>query len=170
MSTNLITVPSQPVAFIAIDKVQGQAQMSGKENQIDVLDWSWSKSQSIDVQKEGGRTGQATASNLTFIKPVDLSTPVLARLLVKSEHVANAVLSLVKTGTGGNTDTYKLTLINVVIAKIDHGLVDQNGRFYERVELNFEAFKSEYTQVQGGVPKGTIKSGWNFRTNAEYTG
>jgi type VI secretion system secreted protein Hcp len=168
--TNLISVPAQPVAFILLDKVQGQAQMAGKENHIDVLDWSWSKSQSVDVQKEGGRAGRATASNLTFIKPVDLATPVLARLLVKSEHVATAVLSLIKTGTGGNTDTYKLTLVNVAIAKIDHGLVDKDGRFYERVELNFEAFKSEYTQIQGGVPKGTIKSGWNFRTNAEHAG
>src|SRR5436190_14001604 len=96
--TNLVTLPSQPVAFIAIDKVKGQAQMAGKENQIDVLDWSWSKTQAIDVQKEGGRTGQATSSNLVFIKPVDLSSPVLARALVKSDHLGNAVLTLVKTG------------------------------------------------------------------------
>jgi len=158
---------STPVAFIAIDQVQGESAV--KDDQIDVLGWSWNLQQPADTRVEAGANGKAFANNLTFTKPVDKATPALLRYLLKCTHLKTAVLSTIKTLDGQMIDTYKLTMSNVVIAEMGPGLVDDNGRACEQIELNFDKFIIEYNQIKGGVAQGGVKYGWDLRKNVEYS-
>ena len=73
--------------FLELDDVEGESLKSGFEGKIDILQYSWSSTQSATRHSgTGGGSGQANVGDIHFSKYLDKSTPVLYKYLLHGKH------------------------------------------------------------------------------------
>ena len=155
--------------FLKIDDVKGESQDDkGHKDEIDVLSWSWGMTQSGSSHVGGGSgTSKVSVRDITIVKRVDKSTPVLIKQCCKGIHFKLAQLTVRKAG-GDPLEYFKMKLHQVLISSITTGEVDQDGFMIETVGLNFAAFELEYDPQGGkGSGSGAVPAKWNIAKNSE---
>jgi type VI secretion system secreted protein Hcp len=161
--------------FVQIDSqdggaVQGESVVGDYKDQIEVSSWSWGVSQSGSASSsQGGSTGTANVTDLTFTANVDKSFPILAQMAGKGTHVKDATLTICKTGG---------TLLPYLVIKMTGGLVSQvaiGGTSSDSgaptqvmtVALNFAKVEFDYTpQTTAGAGGAAVSGAIDISGNA----
>jgi type VI secretion system secreted protein Hcp len=155
-------------AFLKLGDIKGESVSKGKEEQIDVLAWSWGLSQSGTLHMgSGGGAGKVNVQDLNFTKYVDAATPNLIKACCDGKHIDEAVLTFRKAG-GTPLEYLVLTLTEVMVTMVSTGGSSGEDRFTENVVLNFAKFKLSYQpqDSKGAKKGGAIEAEYHIAENA----
>lgn len=154
--------------FIKIAGIPGESFVSGHENEIDVLSWSWGVSNIGTAHGGGGMgAGKASFTDITITKQVDKSSPALYKVCADGKHITEATLVCRKAGEK------PLEYITIVMQEIlvtgihtADSFGQGNGSGNETVTLNFGKVKYKYVQQTAEGSAGDIVDfNWNIRAN-----
>jgi len=147
--------------FLSLSGISGEA----INNLIAVNSFSTGVAVPVSIGAGGISAGKATFTNVTIIKPLDLSSPVLALDCANGTHIATAVLTVVDQ-TSGNT-LYTVTLGTVIISSVSTGDGTSN-RPTETVTIAYSNIQWTYQQLDGSGNKvgSPVTHNWNLVTNA----
>jgi len=142
-------------SFMKLAGVEGESPVSGHENEIQILSWSWGMSQTGTTHDgTGGGAGKVNVQDLSFTKYVDKASPTLAIACCKGTHYGEATITLRKAG--GDALVYlTLKLTDIIITSVSMGGSSGEDRQTENVTLNFAAYEYSYQpQDNKGAKKG----------------
>lgn len=155
-------------AFLKLGDIKGESVAKGKEEQIDILAWSWGLSQSGTLHMgSGGGAGKVNVQDISFTKYVDSATPNLIKACCDGKHFDEAVLTFRKAG-GTPLEYLALTLTEVMVTAVSTGGTSGEDRFTENVTLNFAKFKLSYQpqDSKGAKKGGAIEAEYSIAENA----
>lgn len=131
--------------MLEITDVKGESQVAGYEDQIDVVDWDWSMTQSgISHLGSGSGAGRVTVQDLMVVKYVDSATHALMRACCNGKHFPKAKLTVRKAG-GEPMPYLEVTMEQVMVTNVSTGSELVNERQAERIALNFAKVTVDYT-------------------------
>ena len=99
--------------FLDVASIPGDSTEEGHKDWIEVL--SYSLGVTNPAAPGGGSSGHASFSDVSFSKLVDSSSPKLFDATASGQHIADAVLDLVKSGGKGNQTFLKYTFSDVLV-------------------------------------------------------
>lgn len=149
--------------------VKGESKISGHEDEIDVLAWSWGMSQSGSMHVGGGGgSGKVAVQDVSITKYVDKASSIILKKCCNGTHFDEAVLTIRKAGGDAPVEYYKLTMKKVIISSISTGGSGGEDQLTENITMNFANFASSYTpQQDDGSADAAIDAGWDIEANVE---
>lgn len=155
--------------FAKYDGVDGESKDSNHDKWIDVLSIDWGMYNPVNTSGAGGGeriSGGVNFDDLSMTKYIDKSTPALMTSCASGTVFGTVELSLTRTGTGGETQTYmKITMTDVIITSISTGGSGGEDRITENVTLNFTRIKVDYSTLPDGRPSGVEPFTWDVVQN-----
>jgi type VI secretion system secreted protein Hcp len=158
---------AQVDAFLALDGIQGESQDSVHANQIDVLSWSWSLTNSGSAHfAKGMGQGKVQVGDIHIVKRVDSATPILMQACTTGTHIANGTLTVRKAGGTSALEYFVIKLQNILISSIRTSSDPSSPVLMEDVSLNFGWFQVTYTpQEEQGSGGATVDFGYDIQQN-----
>ena len=155
--------------FLKFASIKGDSQVTGHEDEVEVLGWSWGAHQSGTMHRgRGGGAGKVSVNDLSITKHVDRATPNLWKLCCNGKHEEEAVLTIRKAGGNDPVEYLKITLEEVLVAYVQSSGAEGEDLITESITLNFAKFKLEYTPQEGdGSAGASVETGWDIRKNEE---
>jgi type VI secretion system secreted protein Hcp len=153
--------------MIKLTDIQGESKKSGHEGEIDVMSISWGASNSVQTGYGGGGggAGNASFSDMTFIKTVDSSSNELFRRCANGKPIDEAVVTFRKQG-GEQQEYLTITLDNVVISQYTSSAGGSDPT--ESVGLAYDKIKFEYKEQQEDGSLGGAKTfAWDVKAALE---
>jgi type VI secretion system secreted protein Hcp len=153
-------------AYLVIDGIPGPS--TSKTNAIDVLSFSFGASQTavIGAGSSGGeaRAGRADVSNLTIMKVLDKTSPLLFDHCVAGNYLTKVDLIYDKAmGSSSNQqDYFALHLTDALITSLQ--LSGSNENPMESVSFAFSKIQVAYNPEEKGALKGFIEKGFDVLT------
>ncbi|MDI1252943.1 type VI secretion system tube protein Hcp [Thermomonas sp.] len=134
--------------FLELDGVKGESTDDKHPGTIELQSFSWGASSGVSIgsASTGGGVGKATFSEFNMTKAVDISSPKLALISARGEHIKKAKIYIRKSGgAAGQVDyqVYELDTIFVTGIQVSGGA---GGEFHENLSLSPTKFKWEYKQ------------------------
>lgn len=153
---------------LKLEGIDGESLKKEHENQIDVVSFNYGATMSGVSHEGGGSTaGQANVQDVTIIKHVDKSSPLLFLNCLKGTHIPTATLYCRKQG-GEAVDYLVITLKQVLVTSVQTGGSGTDDRVLETVNLNFSEISVQYTPQAGtGAGQGPVVKAWNVTQGAE---
>ena len=157
--------------YLKLDGIEGESLDSAHSAEINVLSFDYGTTQSATAHEGGGSTsGRADVHDMTLVKHVDKSSPLLFHLACSGTHIAKAVLSVRKAGGKAPVDYLVITLEQVLVSSFKGGAQGSADRVSETLVLNFATIKVEYTpQKEDGSGTAKVTKGWNISKNIEHS-
>ena len=157
-------------AFLKLGDIEGESQVKGFEDYIQVLAWSWGMSQSGTTHMgKGAGGGKANVQDLSITHYVDAATPRLMTACCSGEHFKDGgELVLRKAGKEALIYlTYKFS--PVIITSVSVGGSEGEEQLTENFTINFGKFEVSYQpqSATGAAEGGTKDGGWDIVSNAE---
>ncbi len=149
------------------ESIVGKGGKPSHENEIDVISWSWGITQTGSSHVgSGGGAGTADVHDLTIVKYVDKSSPIIASACFNGSHLKQAVLTCIKVAGGEPgkpkvaVDFVKITMTGtVMVSSFSPGGSGSDDRFTETITLHFSDVEYEYTpQKADNTPDTPIPS------------
>lgn len=161
-----VVAPPTPVAsvrgYLKIDDIPGESADDEHKEWIEVLSYGHGISRPVDLAG-GGSTDRSAHQDVSIIKRVDKSTPLLSLHVCNGTHIGDVTLDLVRVDSGGKHIPYmKYTLTNVIVTS--YGAVGGSGGEApaEDFSLNYEKITWTYTTTdEQGTPTGTVENHWD---------
>jgi type VI secretion system secreted protein Hcp len=148
-------------AYLIVDGRPGPS--TSKPNAIDILSFSFGASQTavIGVGSSGGeaRSGRANLSDLTIMKVVDKTTPLLFDDCVTGNYLKTVDVIYDKPMGDDQQDYYKIHLENALITSIQNSGSSENP--VESISFAYSKIKVSYNPEEGGSLKGFIDKGFD---------
>lgn len=149
-------------AYLKVDGRPGAS--TSKQDHIDVLSFSFGASMEhvIGPHSAGGeaRVGRANIQNLTVMKAIDKTSPLLFDDCVTGNVLKTVDLIYDKPMGDQQEDYYKIHMENALITSIQHSGSNENPM--ESVSFAFEKYKVSYNPEEGGKLKGFIDKGFDL--------
>jgi type VI secretion system secreted protein Hcp len=152
--------------FLKIDGVKGESVDHKHADSIDVISFSWGMAQSGTAHSgPGAGSGKVKVQDITVLKFMDTSTPVLLAACCSGKHFSNALLTVRKAGEKP-LEYLRLKLTDVMITHQSTAASRADDRLTENVVLNFAKYEVLYTpQKRDGTADATVESGWDIAKN-----
>jgi type VI secretion system secreted protein Hcp len=148
-------------AYLKIDGRPGPS--TSKQDHIDILSFSFGSSQThvIGPGSSGGesRAGRADVSNVTIMKVLDKTSPLLWDDCVTGNYLNSADIIYDKPMGDQQEDYFKIHMEKVLITSIQLSGSAENPT--ESVSFAFEKIKISYNPEEGGKLKGFIDKGFD---------
>ena len=157
--------------YLKLDNIKSESLNSAHSAKINILSFDYGTTQSATAHEGGGSTsGRADVHDMTLVKHVDKSSPLLFHLACSGTHIAKAVLSVRKAGGKAPVDYLVITLEQVLVSSFKGGAQGSADRVSETLVLNFATIKVEYTpQKEDGSGLAKVAKGWNIAKNIEHS-
>ena len=132
--------------FLKLDGIDGESKDHKHKDEIEVFSWSWG----ISVPTAGGtQTGRATPKELTVLKPIDKSSPVLMKTACEGHHISGGTLTLVNKET--QLEYLKIKLTDILISGYQIGGGSAGGAVpMDQVSFNFSSINVQAASKRGG--------------------
>jgi len=153
--------------FLKLDGVEAESTDDKHKGEIEVLSFSWGVSNAGTAGRGGGQGGgKSAATDLSFVKQLDKSSPTLYIACATGQHFKNAVLTCRKAG-GGQQEYLKFTLEDVFISShVTSGSGGGDIVPTESVTLNFAKMEHSYKEQKvDGSLGGEVKQKYDFAAN-----
>jgi type VI secretion system secreted protein Hcp len=152
--------------FIKIGDIKGESADDKHKDEVDVLAWSWSMSQTGTTHGgTGGGAGKVNVQDMTVTKYVDNATPYLMEACATGQHLREAVLTARKV-EDSPFQYLKIKMTDVMITNVATGGSAEDERVTENVSLNFAQYEVEYTpQMPDGSAGAAITTGFDIAAN-----
>ncbi len=155
--------------FLKIDGVPGDSQVSGHEDQMEILAFSHGVSQQVtsDVSNKQRTSGRPNHQDLNITKYIDNSSPIMNQDCCKGVIHPEAVLTITRNDEGEVLDFLVITLKDVIISQISIG-GSGGGKPTENISLNYShiTWEVKVQEKEGGSSGGNVGT-WNLATNKE---
>jgi type VI secretion system secreted protein Hcp len=156
-------------AYLVIDGREGPS--TSRPGAIDVLSFKFGASQTavMGVGASGGetRSGRADISNLSIMKVLDKTSPLLWDDCTTGNVLTKAALYYDKPMGDQQVDYFKIELEEVVITNVNHTGSSENPT--ESVTLAFSKAKFCYNPEDGqGNLAGWVEKGYDLKTLKPY--
>jgi len=149
-------------AYLKVDGRPGAS--TSKKDHIDVLSFSFGASMQhvIGPGSAGAeaRAGRANIQDLTIMKSVDKTSPLLFDDCVTGNVLKTVDLIYDKPMGDQQEDYYKLHMENALITSIQHSGSSENPM--ESISFAFEKYKVSYNPEEEGKLKGFIDKGFDL--------
>jgi type VI secretion system secreted protein Hcp len=135
--------------------IEGPVTQKGREDTIEVFGWNHELISPRDPVS-GHATGKTQHSEITIIKAIDKTTPVLLRALVTNELITSWSLECWRsTMTGVQELYYRIELGDAAISRIASAQLNnqhpENANIEPREHVSFVYQKIIWTWLDGGV-------------------
>jgi type VI secretion system secreted protein Hcp len=146
--------------------VEGLAGESDLEpGAIDLASFSFGVQNAVGPGGGGGGAGRATFSDITVVKKLDKSSPVLLRACASGQHFPTVIITARKAG-GKQQEYLKYTLKDIIVTSYQPGGTSNGGRPMESLSFTFATITTEYReQLRDGSLGPPIQTCWDVRTN-----
>lgn len=149
-------------AYLKLDGRPGAS--TSKKDYIDVMSFSFGASMQhvIGPGAAGAesRVGRADVHNLTVMKVVDKTSPLLFQDCVTGSIIKTADLIYAKAGGSQQDDYYKIHMEHVLITSVQNSGSNENPS--ESISFAFEKVKVSYNPEEGGKLKGWVEKGFDL--------
>ena len=149
-------------AYLKIDGRPGAS--TSKKDCIDVLSFSFGASQQHVIGGSAGaesRAGRTEVHNLTVMKALDKTTPLLFDDCCTGNILKTVDLIYDKPMGDQQEDYFKIHMEGALITSIQHSGSNENPT--ESISFAFEKVKVSYNPEEGGKLKGSIDKGFDLR-------
>lgn len=162
--------------YLKIDGIEGDSQDEAHKNEIELIAYDWTETQSgTFAQGGGGGAGKVNMENFEFMMFTSKASPKLMLFCANGKHIKSAILTCRKAGEG-QQDFCSITMSDVIISKyrtMSHApsSIAKNANVttevpIDQVCLNFGKIEFEYkTQKTDGAMDAPVKAGYNVKTN-----
>jgi type VI secretion system Hcp family effector len=156
--------------FMKIDGIKGESTDANHKDEIEVMSFNHGVSQprSATASTAGGATaGRCNHTDLTFMKELDSSSPILNAQCCVGKHIASVVMTLRRADGDKSVPYMVYKLTDVIISSVSvSGSSDAVPM--ESVTLNYAKIEWEYTKQdrKGGASSGKTNGSWDLSKNA----
>jgi type VI secretion system secreted protein Hcp len=152
--------------LLEIEGVQGESQIEGKSNWIDIQSYSLGASNPSSVGSGSGHgAGRVSISSLSLTKVVDKASPVLFQKCCSGKHYNKAQM-VVREAGDKPIEYYIIKMTEVYIDSISWGGASEAGKPTESLTLSFAKIEIEYyPQKEDGSRGDKVPAGWDLRKN-----
>jgi len=152
-------------AYLIIDGVSGPS--TSKTNAIDVLSFSWGVSQTAvygaGASGKEAKAGRADFSNLTVMKVLDKTSPLLSDHCATGDILKKVELIYDKPVKDEQQDYFKIELTDALITSVQ--LSGSNENPTESVSFAFQKVAVSYNpEKDDGSLEGFVTKGFNLET------
>jgi type VI secretion system secreted protein Hcp len=148
-------------AYLVIDSIPGPS--TSKTNAIDILSFSFGASNTavLGAGSSGGeaRAGRADFSNLSIMKVLDKTSPLLFDSCVNGVFLKKVEILYDKPVGNTPTDYFTILLDDALITSVS--LSGSNENPMESVSFAFSKVKVSYNPEEDGAMKGFIDKGFD---------
>lgn len=147
-------------AYLVIDSIKGPS--TSKTDAIDVLSFSFGASQTatygVGASGMESKAGRADFSNLSIMKVLDKTSPLLFEACIKANVLKKITLFYDKPVGGKQADYFKITLADAIVTSQQLSGSSENPTesvsfAFQSVEVAYAAEKDDGT-IDSFVPKG----------------
>jgi type VI secretion system secreted protein Hcp len=152
--------------FLKVDGIDGESLDSKHKNEIDVLSFSWSESQSGTMAAAGGGgAGKVSMKDLIITSIVSKASPALMLACATGEHIKKATLTCRKAGKE-QQKYLEITLTDVIISSFTLGGSQGDVVPASNLSLNFTAIEFAYSpQKSDGSLDSAKRAGYDLKAN-----
>jgi len=147
-------------------EINGESQIEGHVDEIQILSWSWGVMQSGTSSMGGGMSaGRVSMQNFTFVHEVDAASTDLMVHCCNGAHIDKMTFSVRKMGTDP-LDYVVIELEQCLITTVSTGGAPGDEVVQETVTVDAAQFKVMYKeQNDQGAVEDEYEMGWNVKTN-----
>jgi len=149
--------------FLKVDGIKGESVDSKHKDEIEVLSWSWGVTQHVVAHGATFGAGAADCSELTIMKKLDISSPLLVKHCAQGAIIKSMLLTMRKAGTE-QVEYSKVTMTDCLITSVQiHG--GGGGEIpSESASFRFTKVKIEYwPQKPDGKLGGVVPYEWDIK-------
>jgi type VI secretion system secreted protein Hcp len=144
--------------------IEGESEVEGHKNEIQVLSWSWGAANISSVSGTGGSgAGKADLSDVSMMLNFDQSTPKFFKAICAGTHIASGTLSAIKAGTDGKpyltADFTEIFITGLQMSAAGEVPAVSLSFSYNQIEMNY------FMQDEKGVVKNAGKVTYSTKTN-----
>jgi type VI secretion system secreted protein Hcp len=156
---------SDVYAFLKLNGVEGEAQDSEYQNQIEVQSVSWGASNNSSfAHGTGSGIGKGHISDIVITKYTDKASTNLFKNCTTGKVMTDGTLTLLKLQDETKIAYYKVDLTNIVVTSFQLSASGNGQLPMESVTLHFQKFKSTYkVQEDTGTAGGDSEFGWDIQ-------
>ena len=153
-------------AFLKLDGVDGESQVRGHENEIEVVSFSFGVTQTgTGSSGGGGGAGRASFQDFNYVSAIHKGSPSLLKICASGEHIKSATLTVRKVA-GQAFEFIKLKLEDILVSSYLPAGAAGDEAPSEQVSLNFNKIEFSYvTQNADGSAGATNTVGWDVLRN-----
>lgn len=152
-------------AYLVIDGIDGPS--TSRKKAIDILSFSFGSSNTVVIGPGSSgaesRAGRADVSNVSIMKVLDKTSPVLFEHCVSGDYIKKVEIFYDKPLGDKQADYFKVEMDNAVITSVQ--LSGSNENPTESVSFAFEKIKISYNpENEQGKLAGFLDRGFNLMT------
>jgi type VI secretion system secreted protein Hcp len=154
--------------YMKFGDIKGDATQDGFQHWINVTSFQWpAVTREVKTLTGRGRNrepAQPHVSNIKITKEVDHASGPLYKSLVATPKAAECKLAFVRTGDGGDNDTYlEYTLTDTLLAGVD--ITGEHDRAHETWQLDFTEIAIQVKQLdEANVAQAPFHFKYNLAT------
>jgi type VI secretion system secreted protein Hcp len=148
-------------AYLKLDTIEGPS--TSKKNYTDIFSFSFGASMSMTSETGKGLTaGRANVQDITIMKQVDASSPLLFQACVSGDYFKTGEILYDKALGQGQEDYLKIDMTKVYVTS--HSVSGSNENPTESVTFAFEEINFSYNPDKDGKQQGWVTKGFNLAT------
>jgi type VI secretion system secreted protein Hcp len=155
------------VLLLKIDAIQGESQMDGYANQIELLSYSHGVAMQVtsDISNTERTSGKPNHQDFTVSKYLDASSPLLNQYCCEGKTLGQIVITCARNDAGTVYPLITYTLEDTVVSSVSSSS-GGGDKPTETVTLNYTKIKWEYKSQKSDVGQnGTVGTTWDLKTN-----
>ena len=152
--------------FLKLDGIKGESKDAKHKEEIHIESFSWGLSQQGTFSSAGGGgAGKVQSTDLTVMKVLDKSTPLLMQHICGGKHIKDGLLTVRKAGDKP-LEYLKIKLTDILVSSIQHSAGGGSELTMESLSLNFAKFELAYVeQKPDGSGEPPVPAGWDLKKN-----
>ncbi|HEY1756940.1 MAG TPA: type VI secretion system tube protein Hcp [Bryobacteraceae bacterium] len=155
--------------FLDIDGVQGESQIKGFENKIDIFSYSLGASNPTSVATgSGSGAGKVDISSMSIQKIVDKATATLFDACCMGTHFDKGTLTVREAGGNAPINYLVMDFTQIFIDSVSWGGAAGGGKPSESVSFSFASINITYLiQTATGDSQAGGSAFWNLQKNTK---
>lgn len=156
--------------FMKIDNLQGETQVQGRQNQIELNGFSLGISADSSFLKGSvAAVGKPSWGSVNVSKDFDSVTPSTMQNLVRGVSFKSIVIEATKSTGGAAPQTYLRYTFTDALISGDSVSIDDSGATNESLSFVYKTMKVEYFKqgLDGKLATQPIKFGWDIAQNKQ---
>ena len=155
--------------FLQIDGIKGESSDKDHKEWMEILSFNWGVSQMASGTASsagGGSTQRADFQDLSIVKELDSSSPLLNKACWGGTHIKTVLLELNRAAGDKRQKYMEYKMENVIISSVSIG-GGGGGLPTESLTFNYGKITTTYTKQarEGGGGAGEVPAGWNLQEN-----
>jgi len=155
--------------FLDVDTVQGESQVKGFENKIDIFSFSLGASNPSSVSTGAGSgAGKVSISSISVQKVVDKATAKLFLACCQGKHFSKGTLTVREAGGDSPVDYLVMDFTQLFVDSISWGGASGGDKPSESLSFSFASVKMTYQEQQSaGSGQKAGEAGWDLQKNTK---